>query len=78
MAIKQLDDANAPAKLRAARAALDESQRVFSERLGISPDWLAQLEGGERTPSLKLAVLIEELTGIASSEWLNERKAAVA
>lgn len=78
MAIKLLDGADAPAKLRAARALLDESQGVFAARFGVSPEWLARLESGAATPNLKVAVLIEELTGILPTEWITSSEAAIA
>ena len=70
MASKLFETADAPAKLRAARAILDESQERFADRLGVSSAWVAMLEKGTQTPSLKLAVQIEELTGISASDWL--------
>lgn len=78
MAHKLLAAADAPAKIRAARAILDESQVVFAARLGVSPDWLARLESGAATPNLKVAVLIEELTGILPTEWITSSEAAIA
>lgn len=78
MAFKLLDGADASAKLRAARAILDESQEIFSERLRMSARLLADLESGKRTPNLRLAVQIEELTGISPTEWMHGQKAAVA
>lgn len=70
MAIKLIDAADAPAKLRAARAILDESQDVFGDRFGVSGQYIAALEAAEKIPSLKLSVLIEELTGILPTEWI--------
>lgn len=78
MAIKLLDGADAPAKLRAARALLDESQTVFAARFGVSPEWLARLESGAAIPNLRIAVQIEDLTGILPTEWVPSSEAAIA
>lgn len=70
MATNLIDAADAPAKLRGARAILDESQDVFGERFGVSGRYIAALEAGATIPSLKMSVLLEELTGISPSEWI--------
>lgn len=78
MANKLIDAADAPARLRAARAILDESQEVFADRFGVTARWIAELEAGAVTPSLKLAVAIETLTGIAPTDWMTSAQEAIA
>ena len=70
--------ASASAKLRAARALLDLSQKRFAETLGISDKWLALLESGVETPNLSLALVLEERFGIRPAEWKNSTERSVA
>ena len=47
----------------------------FAKRLGVTPGRVSQLLGGAGTrPSLELAVLIEDETGINPRAWLADRK----
>jgi len=51
----------APEKIRAIRAALEETQREFAERLGVDPITVSRWERGESSPKSRivLAALVE-------------------
>ena len=73
-----LSAASAGAKLRAFRGLSGLSQESLGAELGVDHNWVSMLEMGKASPSLELAVKIERMTGIRASEWLDDRKAAVA
>lgn len=52
-------------KLRAFRRALGWTTGQAAERVGCERSYVSLLEGGHRTPSLKIAAAIERLT----AEW---------
>ncbi len=51
---------------------LDEqkcSQAWLAEQLGVTPSMVSQLLSGDRSPSLKIAARIEDLTGIPTRDF---------
>jgi transcriptional regulator with XRE-family HTH domain len=44
----------------------------FAREIGIAPNYLYEMEGGKRVPSLKVAVAIAKLTGnqVPCDYWL--------
>lgn len=44
--------------------ATGQTQVELAERLGISQPFLSQIVNGQRSPSLELAALIEDVTGV--------------
>lgn len=52
-------------RVRAARAARGMSRRVLSEMSGVSPRYLAQLEGGEGNISIGLLLRVAEALGVS-------------
>ncbi len=46
-----------------------QSQVWLAEQLGVTPSMVSQILSGDRSPSLKLAARIEDLTGIPTREF---------
>lgn len=51
------------------------TQSQLAERLGISQPFLSQIINGQRTPSLDLAALIEDKTGVPMRTLAKEASA---
>ena len=47
-----------------------EFSKVLRDRLDLSASYASELASGKRSPSLTLAVLIEERLGIPTSFWV--------
>lgn len=45
--------------------------RALKDRVGLSASYAHEIAHGQRTPSLKMAVKIERMLGIAPASWLN-------
>lgn len=66
------DPANEPAsaRLRAWRLEKQLKLATLAEQLGCSDSWLSLIERGLKVPgSVRLALAIESLTGIAAGDW---------
>ncbi len=51
------------------------TQDWLAARVGVSPPYLTQIIAGQRTPSLPVAVDLENVTGIPAREFLPRRAA---
>jgi transcriptional regulator with XRE-family HTH domain len=58
----------------------NENRSAWAERLGISRSYLSDLLNRKKTPSLELAVRIQNLTGgaVPASSWIDAMPAAEA
>lgn len=62
-------------KLRTYLVDMGEKQGDFAKNIDISPAYLSQIMAGDRTPSLDLAVLIEDATdGAVPARWWVDRQ----
>lgn len=54
-----------------------EKQNDFAKRIGISAAYLSQILSGDRTPSLELAVAIEDATcgAVTARSWVVQQEA---
>lgn len=50
------------------------NQRDFAQRLRISDGYLSQILSGLRRPKLELLTLIEHITGVPVSSWVDKRR----
>ena len=50
-------------KLQTLREGAGYTQQTFSERLGVSRSHYAQIESGDKNPSLKLSLKIKQALG---------------
>lgn len=50
------------------------NQRDFAQKVGISDGYLSQILAGLRRPKLELLTLIEHLTGVPVSSWVDKRR----
>lgn len=65
-------------RLRAWRESHNLTQVILAEELGVSQGFLAQLEGRNKTPGLKLAAAIEEKTegSVPAVDWVSPEQGA--
>ncbi|WP_158584935.1 helix-turn-helix domain-containing protein [Brevundimonas sp. LPMIX5] len=45
--------------------------KALKDRVGISTSYAHEIAHGQRTPSLRLAVKIEQVLGIAPARWVS-------
>ena len=66
-----MDEQTASVRLKNWRERYGLSQRALGECLGISQEYVCQLEGGKKTPGLSVASAIERKTNgeIPSRDW---------
>jgi transcriptional regulator with XRE-family HTH domain len=57
-------------KIRLYCAEREITQRRFASELGITPSHLCQILSRRQSASLRLAVMLEELTGIPAREFV--------
>lgn len=57
-------------RIKLIRTALGISQKEFGERIGISANYLSEVESGKSKPSIPVLLAIEYRFGV-SAEWLN-------
>lgn len=50
--------------------------KALKDQVGMSASYAHEIAHGQRTPSLKMAVKIERVLGIAPARWLDEPPAA--
>lgn len=55
-------------KLKALRTACGFSQYTFADALGISSSHYSQIETGDKTPSLTLALKIKKILGYSNDD----------
>lgn len=63
------------ARVRLALRRGHHTQRWLARRLGVSPQYIAMILNGRRTPSLVLAKRLEDLTGIRATDFIHSRAA---
>lgn len=51
------------------------TQKDFAEQIGVTPGYLSALLSGKKTPSLTVAVQIEQVTGgdVPAWSWIDHR-----
>ena len=57
-------------RVQKARNALGLTQETFSERIGVSTNYLSKVEGGHEKPNLELLGKISAAAGVSLSELL--------
>jgi transcriptional regulator with XRE-family HTH domain len=63
------------ARIRARREALGLSQAALAEKVGITPNYVSNLERGLKLPTLDTLVAIAKAINVPSSELLGESRA---
>lgn len=61
-------------KLKALRRSCGFSQYTFADVLGISRSHYSQIETGDKTPSLTLAIKIKSILGYANDDIFDKDK----
>lgn len=65
------------ANLRSHLDGTGEKQGDFAKCIGISPAYLSQILAGSRTPSLEIAIAIEDATrgAVPARSWVKKQEA---
>jgi len=51
--------------------------RLLMEKAGVRQNYASELAGGLKSPSLRLAIQIEDATGISARYWVDRQRESV-